>query len=445
MLGEESLRTIAHRVLEAARATETEIVLIAGETAVTRFANSAIHQNVHEVEVELRVRAVQGSRIGVAIGNRTDDRSVTELVERAQESAGHAPEDPNFRGLPGPQPLTRPAAHSDGTASYSPERRARDVKGVCDLAIASGVNASGLWSTREREVLVGNSRGVMAYRSGTVASFKTVMMTDNSSGYAEQSAVDAMEVDVERSAREAVDKALRSRDPEPLEPGEYPVVLEPYAVGTMLDYLAYMGLGALDFQEGRSWINDVLGERVAPESISLWDDGLDPNGIPTEFDFEGVPKQRVNLIDQGIATGVVYDSYTAGKEGKTSTGHALPAPNAMGPFPLHLFLDAGTADEADLLAGIQRGVWVTRFHYVNPVHSKKTIITGMTRDGTFLIENGVITRPIRNFRFTQSVLGALAGVQAVGARRRLVQDDMSGACVPALKIGSFRFSSATQF
>jgi predicted Zn-dependent protease len=443
--GDQELAAIGEQVLRASRADQTEVVVSAGETALTRFANSVIHQNVHEVDVEVRVRAVVGHRVGVAIGNRIDGRALAELSERAREAAVHAPEDPSFPGLPGPARYAEVNAHAAATATCSPERRARDVKAACSLAVERGIVASGLWSTRERELLVANSLGVRAYRNGTQASFKTVMMTDSSSGYAERTAIDFGEVDTEAAAREAADLADRSRDPQPLDPGEYPVVLQPYAVGTMIDYLAYMGLGALDFQEGRSWVNDVLGERVAPESISLWDDGLDPAGTPMAFDFEGVPKQRVPLIDRGVVAGVVYDRYTAAREQRASTGHALPAPNPMGPFPLHLFMAAGEADDGALLQGIERGVWVTRFHYVNPVHPKKTVLTGMTRDGTFLIENGQITRPLRNFRFTQSVLEALAAVEAVGNRRLLVQDDMGGTCVPALRIGRFRFSSATAF
>lgn len=445
MQGADALRALATRAIEASRAEEIEVVIAAAESAVTRFANSAIHQNVHEVEIELRVRAIVDTRVGVAVTNLTDDRAVREVVDQALELARHAPEDASFHGLPGPQPLPAVNASAEVTASYSPEQRARDVKQACDLALAAGLEASGAWSTGEDELLVANSLGVQAYHHQTRGSLKTVMMGSNSSGYSERTSIDASAVDVEAAAQEAIDKALRSRDPEPLEPGEYRVVLEPYAVGTMLDYLAYMGLGAQAFQEGRSFVNEYLGQRVAAEAIALWDDGLDLAGIPMPFDFEGVPKQRVQLIDRGRPVGVVYDSYTAGREGKTSTGHALPAPNRAGPFPLHLFLAPGPAGEGDLLDGIERGVWVTRFHYVNVVHPTRTTITGMTRDGTFLIEHGEITRPIRNFRFTQSVLEALASVEAVGKSRLLLQDDLGGTCVPALRIGRFRFSSATEF
>jgi predicted Zn-dependent protease len=198
-------------------------------------------------------------------------------------------------------------------------------------------------------------------------------------------------------------------------------------------------------QEGRSFLNGHFGEQLVGENITLWDDGLDPAGVPMAFDFEGVPKRRVTFFDRGIARDVVYDSYTAGREGKESTGHALPAPNTYGPLPLNLFLAPGDADQAALLRGIDRGLWVTRFHYVNVVHPTKAILTGMTRDGTFLIEDGEITRPVHNLRFTQSVLEALSQVEAIGRDAQMLQDELGGTRVSGLRIGQFTFSSATQF
>jgi len=445
MQGEAFLRGIADQVLGASRADETEIVLSANESALTRFASSAIHQNVFEVGVDVRVRAVIGTRIGVATTNRTDERSLRELTERAYESARLAPENPDFHGLPHPKSIPTAATYSENTATYTPERRARDVKAICDLAIAQSLNASGAWSTGVLELAVANSHGIWAYDARTHASLKTVIMSDDSSGYAERTGVDALVIDVEAVGREAVDKTVRSRHPVHLDAGTYPVVLEPYAVGTMIDYLGYIGLGALSVQEGRSFLNGAFGERLVGENITLWDDGLDPTGVPMPFDFEGVPKQRVVFFDRGVATAVVHDSYTAGREGKESTGHGLPAPNSWGPAPLNMFLAPGDADQVDLLRGIERGLWVTRFHYVNVVHPTRAILTGMTRDGTFLIENGEITHPVHNLRFTQSVLDALSNVDAIGREAVMLQDEVGGTRVPALRIGAFTFSSATQF
>lgn len=445
MRGEEQLRAIAARILEVSIADQTEVTVRANESALTRFAGSAIHQNVFEADVDVRVRAVVGAQVGVATTNRTADRSLRETLELAVESARHAPEDPDFHGLPGPSPIRNVSAYAPATASYSPERRARDVKAICDLALTHQLEASGAWSTGEMELAVANSRGVWAYDARTHASLKTVVMSANSSGYAERAGIDAAAVDVEAAGREAVEKALRSRDPIHVDPGDYPVVLEPYAVATLIDFLSFIGLGALALQEGRSFMNGRLGDRIAGENITLWDDGLDPAGMPMAFDFEGVPKQRVVFIDGGVASGVAYDSYTAGREGKISTGHALPAPNTYGPLPLNLFLAPDDADAEALLDGIPRGLWVTRFHYVNVVHPTKTILTGMTRDGTFLIENGRITRPVHNLRFTQSVLEALSNVEAIGRESMLLQDELGGTRVSALRIGRFSFSSATQF
>jgi PmbA protein len=445
MHGEDRLRAIASKVLAASTADETEVVVSAHENALTRFASSAIHQNVLEVGVDVRVRALLGTRTGVATTNRVDERALADVARNAVESARFAPENPDMHGLPLPRPLASAQSFASATASYSPEKRARDVKIICDLSIEHGLDASGAWSTDQMELAVANSHGVWAYAPRTFSALTTVVMGENSSGYAQRTGVDASTVDVEAAGREAVDKALRSRDPIPLDPGAYQVVLEPYAVGTMIDYLAYMGLSATALQEGRSFMNGRLGERIAGDNISLWDDGLDPAGVPIAFDFEGMPKLRVPFIERGVAKGVVYDSYTAGREGKESTGHALPAPNTWGPIPLNMFLAPGDADRAALLRGIDRGLWVTRFHYVNVVHPTKTILTGMTRDGTFLVERGEITRPVHNLRFTQSVLDALSNVEAIGREAMMLQDDMGGTKVPALRIGAFSFSSATQF
>ncbi|MCL6650323.1 MAG: TldD/PmbA family protein [Chloroflexi bacterium] len=445
MLGGERLRRVATAVIDASPADQTEVVITSAESSLTRFANSTIHQNVFEASIEVRVRAVVGHRTGVVTTNQLDDRSLVGAAREAYESARMAPENPEFLGLPGPEPIPAVSAFREATAEYTPEQRARDVKRICDLARGHGVEAFGAWSTGASEIAVANSRGVWAYAPRSHAALKLVAMAESGTGYAERTGLDASAIDVDGAGREAVDKAVRSCNPVEVPPGAYTVVLEPYAVGTMIDYLAYMGLGALAVQEGRSFMCGKLGQRLVGENITLWDDGLDPAGVPMAFDFEGVPKRRVIFFEHGVAKDVVYDSYTAGREGKHSTGHALPAGTGAGPLPLNLFLATGDADEQDLLAGVQRGLWITRFHYVNVVHPTLTILTGMTRDGTFLIEGGEVTRPVRNLRFTQSVLTALSQVERIGRERRVLQDDLGATCVPALRIAGFEFTSVTQF
>jgi predicted Zn-dependent protease len=212
--------------------------------------------------------------------------------------------------------------------------------------------------------------------------------------------------------------------------------------------MGYTGFSALALQEGRSFMTGKLGEQIVDEGVRIWDDGLDPAGIPWPFDFEGVPKERVDLIVDGVARGVVYDTYRAAQEaGKASTGHALPAPNRLGPFPLNVFFGTGDTTLEEMIAGTERGIYVTRFHYTRPVEPKEVVITGMTRDGTFLIEDGEIAYPVKNLRFTQSYVEALNHVEGIGRDARLLPGLASIArdSVPALKLGAFNFTGATEF
>jgi PmbA protein len=298
------------------------------------------------------------------------------------------------------------------------------------------------------ELAVANSLGTFAYLATTYADINTVVMSDSSAGYASALALDVNDLDFETIGREAVGKCLRSRNPRPLEPGAYPVVFEPYAVQDFLHMMTWTGFGAVSLQEGRSFMVGKIGEQIVDPRISIWDDGLDPLGLPIPFDFEGVPKQRVDLIRDGVARGVVYDSYCAGKEpGQSSTGHALPAPNPMGPLPLNLFFSTGQASLDEMVAATERGIYVTRFHYTRPVEPRRVVVTGMTRDGTFLIERGEIAYPVRNLRFTQGYLEALNDVDMVGREPRLLVG-LAGLArdrVPALKLTKFTFTGATDF
>lgn len=440
MLGERRFKEVADAVLRRSKADETEIVLLAGDSALTRFANSEIHQNVVERNAKVRIRMALGRRVGVASANDLGDESLARAVDRAEAIARRQPERPDFPGLPAPSPTTRVDGFRSSTADCPPGQRASSVKQVCDLAHERGLIASGALSTDQNEVGVASSRGVRAYHLGTRAHLVTVVMDDAGSGYAERTSLDVDAIDAEAAGHEAVERALRSRGAIRLEPGEYPVVLEEYAVGEVLSYLAYMGFGAQAYQEGYSFMRDKLGNRIVDARISIWDDGADPAGLPMSFDFEGLPRQRVELISAGVARGVVYDSQTAARDAVASTGHALPPPNTFGPFPMHLFMAAGETPKAELARGIDRGIWVTRFHYVNVVKPDQAVLTGMTRDGTFLIERGEVTRPIKNLRFTQSILEAWDAVGAVSRERALIRGWGGANLAPAMRLDRFTFT-----
>src|SRR5579885_373411 len=356
MLGRERVQAVLAEAIRRSPAEQTEVVLVAHDTALTRFANSAIHQNVAESNAEVRVRAVVGQRTGVVVGNSLEPAALASAAEQATAIARLQPENPAFPGLAPPRPIAPVQAFAEATAACSPDERARAVKLVCDLAAEQALVAAGAYSTAVRELAVANSLGLFAYEATTRAHFTTVVMGDDSSGYAERAAVDLSAIDVEALAREAVGKAVRSRGPVAAPPGEYRVVLEPYAVEEMLAYLGYIGLGALALEEGRSFLCGRLGEPLAAPSVHLADDGRDPRGLPLAFDFEGTPKERVVFFDGGVARGVVYDRQTAARAGRASTGHALPAPNTAGPLPTNLVLAPGGASAEDLLRGVERGI-----------------------------------------------------------------------------------------
>ncbi len=440
---EASVRALLQKVLSFSQAEQTEVVYNATESALTRFATNHIHQNMAESDHDLRIRAVVGKKVGVATTNRLDDESLRRTAEQALAIARIQPENPEFHSLPAPQPIHPAAGYNERTATFSPEERARGVSVIVKLAKERGLESAGAFSTNVHYSAVANSLGIFAYEPRTDSECHAVVMADErGSGYTQRMATDASILNFEAMAREAVDKAQRSRNPIDIELGEYRTVLDTYAVADMLQNLVFMGLSALAVQEERSFMNGQFGKQLVSPLITLYDDGHELAGLPQAFDYEGVAKQRVVMIDRGVINAVVYDSFTSARDGKPNTGHALPAPNGEGPMPLHTMLAPGDASFEDLIKGVDKGIYVTRFHYTNVLHPVKTLFTGMTRDGTFLIEHGELTRPVKNLRFTQSILDVLHDVEALG-RERLLCSDYINSVAPALRTARFNFTGIT--
>ena len=448
MLGEPEIRRIARAVLGASRADQTEVEVFANDSALTRFANNYIHQNVEQSDVDVRVRAVIGQKIGVASTNDVSDDALARVAARAYELARHQRENEDFRSLPRPQPVPHADAFVERTARCGPEERAAVVGQICDASARAALTAAGAYHTTAQEFAVANSLGVWAYHRQTQADINTVVMSGTSSGYAARASKDAADIDGEAVAREAVDVALRGVNPRAVEPGEYEVLLSPYAAVDLLDFFSYLSFSALPFIEKRSFMSGRIGEKVMGGNISIWDDGLSPDTIAEPFDYEGVPKQRVDLIDHGVARGVVWDSYLAGKQGggARSTGHALPAGVTFGPIPMNMFMATGDATPDDMVRSIKRGLLVTRFWYTRTVHPLNVVVTGMTRDGTFLVEGGKVVGPVRNMRFTQGYVEALNHVDAVGRDAMLLLGDIGGGVrrIPALKVAKWNFTGVSE-
>jgi predicted Zn-dependent protease len=357
-----------------------------------------------------------------------------------------APENPRWSGLPAAGPAPAIAAFAEATAAASPEARARAAGLVCRPAAAAGLRAAGYVATALNEVAVASTRSTWAYHAGTVADAQAVCMGAAGSGYADRVHADFGHLDVAAVGREAIETARRAQGPRDLPAGAYEVVLQPYAVADVVEFLG-SALTGLAVEEGRSFVAGRLGEAVTGPAITLVEDPADPEALPRPFDFEGVPSERLTLIERGVARAVVYDSQTAARQGARNTGHALPS-SVPAPLPMHLRLEPGTGTLDQLVAGVRRGLLVTRFWYTRWVHPLRTVVTGMTRDGTFWVEHGEIAYPVRNLRFTQSYHEALAGTVAVGGaltleRLDLWDFDAGSIRVPALHLGAFTFTGAT--
>lgn len=425
--------------LNLSDADQTEILLYNERMGLTRFANSVIHQNLIRNSNLLNTRLIYGKRIGTSRTTRFDPEKMREQILLAKESAKYS-EDPDFVSLPPKQKgYTELKNFSRKTDGFTPEERGEWVERVVELMKRNGLKAAGYLTTSSTLLSIVNSLGLEASTQLTEAELSITAIGDTGTGYAEMQSYDVGKIDVDQTAQRAIEKALRSRNPVDIEPGKYTVVLEPLAVSSLISYLSFLTFSALAFHENRSYLSARIGERVASPLVTIYDDAYDLRTIGYPFDFEGVAKKRVTFIEDGIAKEVAYDSYTANRWGKENTGHALPPPNPHGPYPTNLIMRAGNLPKDELIRSCTRGLLITRFWYIRIISPKETMVTGMTRDGTFLIENGEITKPVRNLRFQERIMDALSRVELVSK-----ETESHSAVTPWVKIRDFNFIGGTE-
>lgn len=435
---------LAERVLGLSDAGETEVMVAYSNSELTRFTHNAVHQNVADSDVSVKVRALIGGRTGVARTNMLDDASLSDVVDRAIAMAKLAPADPDQPQLPGAATFASPEdAYVEQTARATPQVRAGLTDEIFKTAETYDYWCAGFTTTESGGISILNSSGARASFDNTDAAINVKMNAADSSGFAEGYDNDVAALDAhaigERSARKAKDSA----HPNAVEPGPWTVILEPAAFGELLSYLTDH-FSAQSYEEGSSFFSEGLDKKYLGDNVTIGDDyahKLNP-GMP--FDYEGHPTSRLTLIENGIARDMVTDSYYAARLKRENTGHALPAPNAYGPQALHMVVSPGSKPVNELIAETQRGLLISRFWYIRTVDQKKAIVTGMTRDGTFLIENGEVAHGVRNMRFNQSILEALRHCEFSNALHRTGGYSYS-LVVPAAKIDGFHFTSGTDF
>jgi PmbA protein len=341
--------------------------------------------------------------VGCAVTNRTDDEGLREAGRRAAEAADSAKPDPDYPGLQEPTEVTEVEGYDEATAALTPQDQAGLAAAAIEAAPTYGLY--GYFTSGVTQLAVSSSTGHAASQTMTDASVLAIAASDDESGYAEATSWKVSELDPGKVAQEAAAKAARTKGAVELEAGTHAAVLEPYAFSELLWYFGFSSLNALACLEGRSYFSGRIGEQVFHETFNMVDDGLAVGSLPKAFDFEGVPKQRVEIVENGVATDVVWDRRTAQRAGgdRTSTGHALSAPaQGFGPLPLNLSVSGGPHSRDELVERVGDGIYVTRLHYLGVVDPREGIITGMTRDGTFKIEGGKLTTPLVNLRFTTS-------------------------------------------
>lgn len=450
-MGKETCLDVASKLVKEALnlgATQAEARILNFKNYLTRFAGSTIHQNVGEGNTNLTLRFVLGKRVSTVSTNDTSLKSIKGLAEKGYKLARILGENPEFVSLPEPEPISElKGLFIRETAECTPDTRAEMIRALIDEAnsISPYVKeVAGALSINSFDMAVTNSLGVNAYARSTHATLSATTISGEAlvEGYGSAGDVsrNVKELDTSSIGREATERSVKSLGAKTIEPGEYEVVLEPYAVATALRYTGY-GLSALPYQDGTSFMNDLMGKKAFSEQFTLWDDGRNLRGLAFPFDFEGIPKKKIMLIEEGTPKAVVYDSYTANKEGKKSTGHAL----GIRPMPSHLFMEKGDATKEEMIGETKKGLLVTTFHYVRTVHPRKLVITGMTRDGTWFIEDGEIKHPVKNLRFTESLLKTYANIELVGKEVKRRGRGLAGSMlVPALKAKSFLFTGVTQ-
>ena len=463
MLTKEHSAAIFDRIRKYTSADEVELLISGNRFALTRFANNTMHQNVADQNQVISVRTNFGGRTARATTNKLDDDSLRRVVESSENLARVQQPDADLLPMPTPAeatadaaPTTLPIRHFNETAAITPELRAEGVRKMVDIATRHKLTTAGVYSSSESVEGIFNSRGLNDWYQQTSAEISITMLAENSSGWQKANSPDVRQLDPARLAEIAAQKAIDSRNPIDLEAGKYTVILEPAAV---LDIVGFMfwDFGGQAILDERSFLNNRIGTQLFGANVNIWDDVSHPLQTGAPFDGEGMRRQRLPFIENGIVKQLVYARGTAEKMKKSEyaksvgpiapTGHGFPLPNEMGEMPANIVFappeNPKTVEQ--MISETERGVLVTRLWYIREVDPYEKILTGMTRDGTFLVENGKVGRGVRNFRFNESLISMLSNVEAMSTAVRSSGEESFDMVVPAMKVKEFNFTEVTKF
>lgn len=454
-LGEERALEVIEFGLKESSADATEILILTDYTALTRFTHLAIHQNVTETNCRVFFRTVWNNRLVLVESNDLSKAGMRNTLKRSQELAGTVTPsstlpDWNYTVESSKQQSrNQVVTFNPTTASCDAESRARIVDRICGVFRQGGVSGVGNVRVRLLEIAVGNSVGLRRYAPFSIIAL-VVAATDEanqSSGYQNWIGRDIESMDAEGLARNVTMKCLMGRKPKEIEARPMTAILEPQAIAQLFFHSSFRSLGlfgARSASRGQNLIFDHLGQKITSTDISIYDDMAAEGFVPMPFDYEGVEKKRFELITNGVSRGIGHDLMSAAALGQAPTGHAQPPGDRYGPTPQHMVMEAGSSSVSDMIESTEYGVLVSRIHgFVNPMSGKEGCLSGTTRNGLFLIENGQIAGPICNFRWMDRIFSAFQTVEAISKERQVVfTDEMwfpAQVLVPTIKLGKFNF------
>jgi predicted Zn-dependent protease len=432
------LLDIAKKTLSMCQGDQCDVVIFNSDQSLTRFANSYIHQNVKQNSVHVIVRIMREGRQGVGNVSSLDDESLKSAVKKASELCDLSEVNPVTFKLPSKAEYRKVDPMDQETANFSPNDRAEAVRKMVEYAKPMNLTLAGAFSNGWTEIAIANSNGVEAYTVEAEANLRCIAMSENSSGLSSVDTGHVCQIDPMKIVTEACERANIGRNPKDLTPGKYDVILTHYASHELLSNLVYSGVSAQSAEAGNSWIATNLGKKVVDEKLTIIDDPYHPLYNTMPFDMQGHPKNPLPILEKGVPMNLVYDSYYAAKMGKPNTGHSAPATSTWGPHPGNLVVSGGDSSLEKMIAGTEKGVLITRFWYIGFMNPLNVLLTGLTRDGLFMVENGKIAYGLRNMRFTDSMLDVFSNVAEIGKETLLHE----GMVTPAMKV-KLNFTSAT--
>jgi PmbA protein len=444
---ERELQAIVGRVLRLAKSAgiaEVEVSVSESIEALTRFANNVIHQHVAEHGVTVSIRTIVDGRTARVTTNRLEEDALLVALQDAASLAHSLPKDPDLLSLPGKQKYRRLQRFAPPTAALTAKDRATAVKSACNLAERHGQIAAGIFSSGQHRMVLANSRGLSAAYHETQAEFSITMQQGGAASWAKANAANIRSFNPLALASTASDKAKAAQNPIELPHGKYTVILEPAAVLDLLGFL-YYDFAATAVADQRSCFAGRMGKPLFGKNIHIFDDVYHPEQLGAPFDGEGLPRQRVGLVENGVPINLVYSRRSAKKAHRKPTGHGLALPNEYGEAPINLVIQGGTVSLPEMIATTDRALLVTRLWYIRETEPFEKVMTGMTRDGLFLVEGGKIRQSVRNFRFNQSIIEMLRNVLALGPSHRSSGEESFEMVVPAMKVADFHFTEATKF